>query len=419
VKTYPATVGQLSVWRDIEKMPPDRLWKANLTFVWDLPADPPVEPEAVWRALARLAMRHGSLRTRYVVDGPMPRQWLLEDGPADPDTPIEAAVLDGVRQGTAGVAERAELEPRELQRAIDVTRELPWRAWLLLDGDRPAQVLVIVHHMAADGVAGVVMGEDLLRLLAGEELPPAFGPLELALEQHDDESGRGRLRTAERYWRRTLAAAPRAADPGAPPERVGATLHTGLPLPDAHEAATKTGASLASVLLTVYHRALCATTGERTHLMFPMSSNRYDERNAAIVTSLNQWVPLLLDLDPAEPLDAAAAKAHWKSFSALKNGVYSPDAIVAIRDEHADADAGYYYNPMLAPPGFPSQDRPAPPAVQWYEPARATGPGFYLIARGLTSLELILRVNRPGWDRARAETFLDVVRRELSALGVA
>src|SRR5262249_55719522 len=155
--------------------------------------------------------------------------------------------------------------------------------------------------------------------------------------------------------------------------------------------------SLASVLLTAYHRALCAATGEGTHLLFPMSSNRYSEDNASLVTSLNQWVPLLVDLDPAEPFDAAAAKTHWKSFNALKNGVCSPDAIVAIRAEHADAAPGYYYNPILAPPGFPSHDEPAPATVQWYDPARTTGPGFYVIARGLTSLDLILRVNRPGW----------------------
>ncbi|MER7003919.1 condensation domain-containing protein [Dactylosporangium sp. NPDC000555] len=409
MKTYPATVGQLSVWRDIEKMPVGRTWEANLTFVWDLPADAPPDEPAVWRALARLAMRHGSLRTRFVVDDAgMPRQWLSEDG--------EAEILERIRQGSADAAERAELEQRELRRAVDVTRELPWRAWLLLDAGRPAQVLVIVNHMAADGAAALVMREDFLRLLGGEELPPAPGPLEMALEQQAD--GGGRLRTAERYWRRTLAAAPRLADGACDPERVGATLHTGLPMPDAHDAAAKIGVSLASVLLGAYHRALCAATGERAHLLFPMSANRYDERHAGVVTSLNQWAPLLLDLDPAEPFDAAAGKTHWKAFNALKNGVCSPDAIVAIRAEHAGADPGYYYNPILAPPGFPSEDTRAPATVEWYDPARATGPGFYLIARGLTSLDLILRVNRPGWDRPRVAAFLHAIARELSPIGV-
>ncbi|MEV8512154.1 condensation domain-containing protein [Dactylosporangium sp. NPDC051484] len=409
MKTYPATVGQLSVWRDIEKMPAGRTWEANLTFVWDLPVDTPADEPAVWRALARLALRHGSLRTRFVVDDAgMPRQWPSEDGAAE--------ILERIRQGSADAAERAELEQRELQRSIDVTRELPWRAWLLLDAGRPAQVLVIVNHMAADGAAALVMRDDFLRLLGGEQLPPAPGPLEMALEQQAD--GGGRLRTAERYWRRTLAAAPRLADGAREPERVGATLHTGLPMPDAHDAAAKIGVSLASVLLAAYHRALCAATGEGAHLFFPMSANRYDERHAGVVTSLNQWAPLLLDLDPAEPFDAAAGKTHWKSFNALKNGVCSPDAIVAIRAEHADADPGYYYNPILAPPGFPSGDTPAPATVEWYDPARATGPGFYMIARGLTSLDLILRVNRPGWDHPRVAAFLHAIAGELSSIGV-
>ncbi|WP_432840609.1 condensation domain-containing protein [Dactylosporangium sp. CA-092794] len=408
--TFPATVGQLSVWRDIEKMPQERRWEANLApVVWDLPDG--VDAETVWRALARLAMRHGSLRTRYAIgdDGSL-RQWL----PAE-EADTEAAVLESVRQGTADAGELAGLEEREQQHAIDFMRELPWRAWLLLDGDRPAQVLLIVNHMAADGAALLVMQDDFRRLLAGEDLPPATGPLELALEQQGDEGG-GRLRNAERYWRRTLATAPRAVAGGPGPERVGATIHTGIPLPQAHDAAAKLGVSLASLLIAVYHRAVCATTGERTHLMFPMSSNRFDERHAGVVTSLNQWVPLLLDLDPDEPLETAAPRAHWKTFNALKNGVCSPDAIVAIRAEHQDADPGYSYNAIIAPPGFPSADSPEPSTVEWYEPARTTGPGFYLIARGLTSLDLIMRVYRPGWDRPHVERFVESVRSQLSEL---
>lgn len=413
-KTYPATVGQLSVWRDIEKIPPDRRWEANLAFVWNLPeTGEPIAEERIWQALGRLGMRHGSLRTTYTVDDDgFPRQRLLGDGGADPDG-TEAEILRQVRQGTADVAELAELEPRVQQRNVDVLSELPWRAWILTDAGRPVRVLIIVNHMAADGAGGLVMEEDFLRLLGGEDLPPAPGPLEMALDQQGE--GSARLRNAERYWRRTLAGAPRPVETDVAQERVGATLHTGIPMPQAHEGAAKAGVSLASLLLTVYHRAVCSVTGERAHLMFPMSNNRYDERAARVVTSLNQWVPLVLDVDPAEPFEQAAAKVHWKSFNALKNGVCSPDAILQIRAEHADADPGYYYNPILAPPGFPSNDLPVPSTVEWYEPARKTGPGFYLIGRGLSSLDLVLRVYRPGWDRPRVEAFVNNVQAELEA----
>ncbi|WP_426511635.1 condensation domain-containing protein [Dactylosporangium sp. McL0621] len=412
METYPATVGQLSVWHDLVRIPAERRWEANLQFTWDLPDGAAEQP--VWDALARLARRHGSLRTRYVVDeNGLPRQWPSED---------TAAVHEQVRQGTADAAERAEAERRELHTAIDVRTELPWRALLLLDAGRPAALVVTLHHMAADGVAGLIMRDDFLRLLAGEELPAAPGPRELALAQQGADGGR--LRTAERHWRRTLAAAPRvrSAEGAGGNERIGATLRTGIPMPQAHAMAATTGVSLSSVLLAVYHRALCAAGDETVHLMFSMSNNRYDDTQAAMVTSLNQWVPLLLDAGtskPAEPLATVAERVHWKHFGALKHGVYSPAAAAAARAEQPDVDLGYHYNPMLTPPGFPSADRAAPPAVEYYEPARATGPGFYVIARGLTSLELDLRVGRPGWDGPRVRTFVDRVTAELHALSPA
>ncbi|UWP84994.1 condensation domain-containing protein [Dactylosporangium fulvum] len=407
--TFPATVGQLSVWRDIEKMPPERRWEANLVFVWDLPAGDWAE-EQVWDALGALGMRHGSLRTTFDVDAAgFPRQRIAVDTAAE--------VRDRVRQGTAAVAEREAMESAQLQRAIDATCELPWRAWILTGDGAPVQVLLVINHMAADGVAVLVMREDFEQLLRGAELPPARGPLEMAIDQQGEE-GSGRLRTAERYWRRTLAAAPRLATGARQGSPLGATLHTGIPMPHAHEGAAKHDVTLASLVLTAYYRALREVTAENAQLLFPMSSNRFDEQHAGVVTSLNQWTPLVLDLDPAEPFDAIVPKVHWKTFQALKNGVCSPDAILAIRAEQErqdpPVDPGYYYNPILAPPGFPSEDTMVRPSLEWYEPARSTGPGFYVIARGLTSLDLVVRVNRSGWDRDTLDRALTSIQSTLA-----
>ena len=74
--TYPMTIGQLSVHRDVERLPADRLWEANLQpLVWDIRTRCTVED--VWRALGALAERHESLRTNYLfeADG-SPRQFL-------------------------------------------------------------------------------------------------------------------------------------------------------------------------------------------------------------------------------------------------------------------------------------------------------------------------------------------------------
>ncbi len=402
-ETYPATVGQLSVWRDIERFPPDRLWEANLSFVWDLP-DGAWTEDQVWSALGAVAMRHASMRTTYVIDDEgFPRQRIAADTAEE--------VLAQVRQGTADVADREAKDAAEIRRGIDALTELPWRAWILLDQGVPRQVLVVVNHMAADGVASVVLREDFETILGGTDLPPAPGPLELALNQHGE--GSGRLRNAERYWRRTLAAAPHRPETGEL-NPLGAVLRTGIPMPLAHEAMARHDVTLASLILAAYYRGIQAATGEREVLLYPMSANRFDEQHARVVTSLNQWAPLVLDLDPDGPFEETLPKVHWKAFNALKNGVCSPDAIWQIRDEHSrldpPADRGFYYNPMLAPQGFPSGDRLEAPAIDWFEHGRTTGPGFYLIVRGLTSLNLMFRVNRAGFDRDSMTTMLTTVQ---------
>src|SRR5262249_30308679 len=156
----------------------------------------------------------------------LPRQWITDEtGP--------------VGQGRD---DRPDAQEREQRQVIDVTEELPWRALISRN-----TLVVTIHHMAADGVAALIMREDFLRLPAGEDLPPAGGPLELAVEQQSGDNPR--LRNAERHWRRTLAAAPRAKAETVDAERIGAMLRTGIPMPQAHELAAAAGASLSSVLL--------------------------------------------------------------------------------------------------------------------------------------------------------------------------
>ncbi|MET7426415.1 condensation domain-containing protein [Dactylosporangium sp. NPDC005555] len=406
-ETYPATVGQLSVWREIERLPADRLWEANLSSVWDLPEGDWSE-ERIWSALGAAAMRHASMRTVYVLDEDgFPRQRVAAHSVQE--------VLAQVGQGTADVAEREAKDAAELQRAIDTTAELPWRAWILLDGGTPKQVLVVFNHMAADGVGGLVLREDFETILGGTELPPAPGPIELALDQQGE--GSGRLRNAERYWRRTISAAPHRPA-GGDAEPLGAVLHTGIPMPLANEAIGKFEVTLASLILAAYYRGIQAATGEDAVLLLLMSSNRFDETHARVVTSLNQWTPLLLRFEPDEPFEEILPKVHWKAFNALKNGVCSPDAMWVIRDEHErldpPVDPGFSYNPMLAPPGFPSEDRLVAPRIERFEPARATGPGFYLIVRGLTSLDLVFRTRRHGFDDAAMTTMLHTIQDRLA-----
>ncbi len=399
---YPTTTGQLSVWRDVQRLSPERLWEANLTMVWNVDVECSVAD--VREALGTLAMHHESLRTTYLADDDGGLRQRITG--SDPDT-----VLAQVYRGTADSADRATLE-QELaqQHGFDVTSELPWRAWVLTDGERPRQVLVVVHHIAADAAALLILGEDLNRVLAGTPLPARRTPRELAEHQHGD--GRSRIEGAERYWRRTLAAAPRRTDRARPSAAtpLGATLHTGIPLWLAHERAAALEVSLATVMIGAYQRAVRAVTGPGPVLMYPMSANRFDPEMAGVVSSLNQWAVLVLDHDDGEPFDAVVRKLHWKSFNAFKNGRYDTDAVRRIRDEYDAADppvdAGYHFNALIAPTGEPGVES-RPSTVEWYTPPRVVGADFYLIVRAISTVEIVLRVKRPEFDRDRLGRFLD------------
>lgn len=412
-ETYPATVGQLSVWRDIEKMPVERRWEANLPFVWEFGAGHTAE--AIWEALGALAMRHEALRTTYLIDADgRLRQRIAVDS--------AAATIALVQRGTADASALATMEDEKVRDVIDVMTELSWRAWILTDDGVPARVLLVIHHIGADGMGVLLLQRDFEAILAGEPLGPVSSPREMALSQQNGEGARA-LKASERYWRRTLESAPHRAPAQAPAARLGATLHTGIPMPMAHDGAAKMEVSLHTLLLAGYYRGIRQALGTSEVLLFPITNNRFDPEAADVVTSLVQWAPLVVDFADTDPFEEMAQKLHWKTFNAMKHGVCDPDVIVEMRGEHErmdpPIDPGFYYNPILAPPGFPSSDTVVPSSMEFYEPARATGPGVYVIVRGLTSIDLVVRANRPGLDNEALATCLQSIQDALeSAVGI-
>jgi hypothetical protein len=406
------TIGQLSVYRDVERMPPERLWEANLQpLVWDIRTECDVED--AWRALGALAMRHESLRTNYVIDeSGAPLQFL---GAHD-----AKEVLERVERGVADVAELPELLASKYQEVLDIYHGIPWRAWVITENGVPKQVLYIVHHMAADGAASLIMQDDFHALLAGEELPPPSGqPIGMALDQQG--AGAHRLRAAERHWRRTLEAAPRVPDVAVlNDEMLGATLTTGIPLEAAHTGAAKLGVSLQTVVLAAYYQALREVMGRSAVLILAISANRFDSSTAGIVTSLNQWAPILLDFDGGETFADLVAKVHGKSLTGLKNSICDPDAVMRFREEFFEkadppVDQGFNINTILAPPGFAPPVEQRPSHVEFAPPARNFGPGFYLIVRGIDTIDCIVRCNRPDVDQETLGEIMEVLQRGLLA----
>ncbi|MEU9029365.1 condensation domain-containing protein [Streptomyces sp. NPDC048383] len=108
----------------------------NIALVREL--ERPLDPAALAEALADLAARHEVLRTVYGVEGGEPYQRILEGARPQLELGRPADLAAAVDETAAEV--------------FDLTRDLPLRARLFLpDGDGPQTLVLLLHHIAADG----------------------------------------------------------------------------------------------------------------------------------------------------------------------------------------------------------------------------------------------------------------------------
>ncbi|MGV1008332.1 MAG: amino acid adenylation domain-containing protein [Dermatophilaceae bacterium] len=163
---------------------------------------------ALAAAVGDLVARHEVLRTRYPdVDG-VPHQEILE--PAD-----ARVAMAHERVGEAQLQQRVD----EIgARTFDLTVELPVRAGLLELADDEHVLVLVVHHIAADGWSLAVLQRDLVAAYrhrvvgtpAPEPLPVQYADYTVwqreTLGERDDPQSLAARRLA--YWRESLAGLP-------------------------------------------------------------------------------------------------------------------------------------------------------------------------------------------------------------------
>jgi amino acid adenylation domain-containing protein len=159
---------------------------------------------ALGRALHALVVRHESLRTRFVADGGQPRQVI--DPPMDA---VPLPVVDLAAEATTGAI--AEWAAAEIRRPTDLAAGGLLRTPLArLSRDEHVLVLV-VHHIVADGWSARILAGELTQLYAAEtgeaqaRLPElAVQPADYAVWQRAWLDGGERERQLD-FWRQTLA----------------------------------------------------------------------------------------------------------------------------------------------------------------------------------------------------------------------
>nr|AWX24482.1 non-ribosomal peptide synthetase [Streptomyces conglobatus] len=205
----------------------------------------PVDADALRAALADVVARHEALRTVFPHEDGEPRQEVLAA-----DAPAARPVLH-VTEATE--ADLPRLRQEAVRYAFDLGAELPLRAHLFHLADGGSVLVLVVHHIAADGWSLTPLGRDLAHAYTARTTghTPHWHPLpvqypDYTLWQHTllgDENDP--TSTADRqlhYWHTTLTGLPdelplpydhpRPTQPGHAGDtvdfRIDAALHRGL-----------------------------------------------------------------------------------------------------------------------------------------------------------------------------------------------
>ena len=156
----------------------------------------PLDAEALEAALGDVVRRHESLRTIFPEDDGQPWQKVLT---------VEESAVRLIRDG-AGLAEVAAV-------AFELCAQIPLRAWLFTVAPDSHLLLLVVHHIAADGWSLGPLARDLAEAYAARRLGevPAWRPLPVQYGDYAIWQRHWLERSLPRqlaFWRAALAGAP-------------------------------------------------------------------------------------------------------------------------------------------------------------------------------------------------------------------
>ncbi|MET7771466.1 non-ribosomal peptide synthase/polyketide synthase [Nocardia sp. NPDC005366] len=172
-----------------------------------------LDPAALSAALADVIARHESLRTRYPAGA---------DGAEQVIVAAEQAVVP-LRPEPVAESELAERLRRCMARTFDLTADLPLRADLFALGPAEHILVLVLHHICADGFSLGPLASDLMSAYAARRsgADPEFAPLPVQYVDYTlwhneilgaaDDPGSLAHRQRE-FWRRTLDGLPEQLD---------------------------------------------------------------------------------------------------------------------------------------------------------------------------------------------------------------
>lgn len=316
----------------------------------------PLDPVRLGRAADRLVARHDALRLRIATGADGVAMMRTEPAPG-PALTVET---------TAEVAAIARFRAAALAgRRFDLATEPPLRLHLVTDGDRHHRLILVVHHLAADGWSIGVMLADLARGFAQDADLPDPAPSFLA-EARRLAAPPLRVQARVRAEARAEACTglpllqpftpdlPRGGSrvPARLTRRLAADLVAGL-----DRLAAAAGATRFMALEAAFRATIAGLTGETLLALATPVANR-SAGTGAMVGCFANTVLLAGSIDPAAPAAAVIATVRAATAAALSRAEIAFDDLVDILEPPRLPGV-----PPLAQIFFALQNAPAPLAL--------------------------------------------------------
>ncbi|MEV0619367.1 non-ribosomal peptide synthase/polyketide synthase [Nonomuraea sp. NPDC050404] len=284
-ETVPLSYAQQRLWFLHEWEGPSPAYTIPVAVRWSGTLD----RQALIEAVGDLADRHESLRTVYpAVDG-VPYQQVVETRP-------DVEVVSCTEEDLAERIEQAAGQP------FDLAAEPPVRVRLFALDEREHVLLILLHHIAADGWSMTPLGHDLARAYAARAggRAPDWAPLPVQYADYALWQRRLPLEGQLAFWSAELAGLPHRitlpADrpPPSQPSHRGARLPITIPA-DLHARLLELGRDSHATLFMVLHAALAALltrlgAGTDIPIGTPVAGRDEDALDAAIGFFVNTLV---------------------------------------------------------------------------------------------------------------------------------
>ncbi|BAZ51969.1 amino acid adenylation domain-containing protein [Nostoc sp. NIES-4103] len=172
----------------------------NQSVLLSVPSD--TKPELLEQVLQQLLCHHDALRLRFVQQG---ETWQQINAGVEQKVPLHVVDLSAV--APENQPKTLEAASGQLQASLNISTEPLIRAALFQLGiNQPNRLLIVIHHLAVDGVSWRILLEDLLnayqQLSRGEvmQLPPKTSAFKDWAERLTEYSQAAELTDELNYW---------------------------------------------------------------------------------------------------------------------------------------------------------------------------------------------------------------------------